>query len=158
MMIMYRIEYVHTITPTDKSCSHVKKQHSAEEPKHMKSVNRITACPNIRESGKSSKNHKAQPCGVWQSFFLLPCPLASLKGRESLFRIRGVCRLPQAVDNWSLYISALHYSTFPYPLSFTHCAVLLGHVHTKTLISLLLLLFLLSPRLLISFYLSSILC
>lgn len=85
MLLMYQVWYVHSILSTDKSCSRIKEESPAGEPKHIKSVNRIRACPYIRESGKSSKNHKAQPGGVWKEFLFPPCPSASLTGRESLF-------------------------------------------------------------------------
>lgn len=52
LRITQRAEYVHTIKPTDRSCSHIKKQQLAEQHKHTKAVNRVTACSNIRESGK----------------------------------------------------------------------------------------------------------
>lgn len=34
--------------------------------------------------------------------------LSTIRRKGSLFRIRGVCRPPQAVDNWSLHLSTLH--------------------------------------------------
>ena len=65
-------------------------------------------------------------------FFLSPCPCASLKGRKSLFKIKGVCRVLLAVHNASKNISsALCYSSFLSP--HTHVFFILSY--TKALIS-----------------------